>query len=50
MYRTESNEQDSFNFCLDLSSLKNFALLYSRVGAGTTSICLTEAGAIAGAA
>jgi hypothetical protein len=32
--RTESNEQDSFNMCLNLVHFKNFALLYSRVGAG----------------
>jgi hypothetical protein len=31
--RTESYEQDSFNICLNFSSFKNFALLYSRVGA-----------------
>jgi hypothetical protein len=32
--RTESNEQDSFNMCLTLVHFENFALPYSRVGAG----------------
>jgi hypothetical protein len=32
--RTESYAQDSFNMCLNFSLFKNFALLYSRVGAG----------------
>jgi hypothetical protein len=32
--RTESNAQDSFNICFNFSSFSNFALLYSRVGAG----------------
>jgi hypothetical protein len=30
----KSYEQDSFNMCLNFSSFLNFALLYSRVGAG----------------
>jgi hypothetical protein len=36
---TESNEKDtgSFNMCLTLVHFKNFALPYSRVGAGAAS-------------
>jgi hypothetical protein len=40
--RTESNEKDSFNMRLNFSSFKNFALLYSRVGAGVASKFLSE--------
>jgi hypothetical protein len=32
--RTESDEQNSFNTCITFVRFKNFALLYSRVGAG----------------
>jgi hypothetical protein len=32
--RTESYGQDSFNMCLNFSSLKKFGSLYCRVGAG----------------
>jgi hypothetical protein len=43
--RTESNEQNSFNMCLNLDHFKNFALLFSRVGAGAASKFLPGAGA-----
>jgi hypothetical protein len=38
--RTESNEKDSFKMCL-----RNFALLYSRVGAGAAGAGVAGAGA-----
>jgi hypothetical protein len=41
----ESNKEDSFNMCLNLVRLKNFASLYSRVGAGAGAAGAGAAGA-----
>jgi hypothetical protein len=38
--RTESNEKENFNMCVNFSLFKNFALLYSRVGAGAVGAAL----------